>query len=432
LISTNVFQTENDWWKWISEAEESEYNAKKLYDEAKNHPIENIQFLDSAKYFRKAAEFYKLAGTISINFSKKCIEQSNYHTCLANNYKALGDFFYYSDKQERAIIFYERNLKHLALSALEIPPELEKYIVFMIDYVRNTWEIYGAIFDCKGVIAKRNGDWIGAQKNFDVAKRKSEEIKQVTTDPVRLKSIESTSYSIEREMQICQTMIALKNKDLAQALKHAELAIISAERALERNPTWIFYQKILIPTVSLKAKLESFIELSKVSKSLESQCEATIKKAQGFIDNLLSYKFEQEVESYLRREHNYAYTCCRYKPPYLGKELDVYASKGGKNVTITICECKLRLGKQPINEEEVEYFSKKTIALREYEQQKANKEGRQVSVHSWFVTNIDEVEEDAIKIAKKNRIEIKKANIPNNDRLLIDAGWIVTKIQHLA
>lgn len=429
MIITNVLQTEFDWETWIS-AEESEYNAKKLHDEAKKHPIENIQFLDSAKYSRKAAEFYKLAVKTSSNFFMKCIAKSNYHTSLANNYKALADFFYYSGKLERAIIYYERNVKQLALSALENPLELEKYIKFMMDYVRNTLEIYSVIFDCKGSLAKRNDDWIVSQKNFNVAKRKNEELKQITTDPVRLKNIEATFYSIEREIQICQTMIALKNNDLAQALKHAESAIISAEKALERHPTWIFYQKILIPTVSLKAKLESYLELSK-TPTLERKYEATIEKFQSFIDNLLSYKFEQEVENFLRKEHGYVYSWCRYKPPYLGKELDVYASKGGKHVTITICECKLRLGDQPITEEEIQYFSNKTATVRQYEQQKANKEGKQVRIYLWFITNADKVEEEAIKLAKKNRIEIKRASIPKRDNLLSNPAWTVTKVENL-
>jgi len=429
LIINKALLTEFDWETWIS-AEESEYNAKKLHDEAKKHPIANIHFLDSAKYSRKAAEFYKLAEKSSNNFFMKYIAKSNHHASLANNFKALADFFYYSGKPERAIIFYERNVKQLALSALENPLELEKYMKFMIDYIRNTWEIYSVIFDCKGLLEKRNDDWIRAQKNFEVAKRKNEELKQITTDPVRLKNIEATFYSIEREIQICQTMIALEKNDLAQALKHADSAIISAEKALEKHPTWIFYQKILIPTVSLKAKIESYLELPK-TPTLERKYEATIEKFQSFIDNLLAYKFEQEVENFLRKEHGYVYSWCRYKPPYLGKELDVYASKGGKHVTITICECKLRLGDQPITEEEIQYFSNKTATVRQYEQQKANKEGKQVRIYLWFITNADKVEEEAIKLAKKNRIEIKRASIPKRDNLLSNPAWTVTKVENL-
>jgi hypothetical protein len=155
-------------------------------------------------------------------------------------------------------------------------------------------------------------------------------------------------------------------------------------------------------------------------------------KTDAYLDNLASYKFEREVESYLRRELQYTYSHCTYKPPYLGQQIDVYASKGEKVVTITICECKLRFNNRPIDITEIEKFRELASDVRDYEKEKATREGKKVTLHAWLVTNADSVEKKVATTAKRNEIKIKYAEIPKGrERLVKDTSWQVSKLRDL-
>lgn len=137
------------------------------------------------------------------------------------------------------------------------------------------------------------------------------------------------------------------------------------------------------------------------------------------VEDFQSRFFELEVENFLRRKYGYFNTDTRLKPPYLsGKEIDVIARKdvlSGKN-TVTICECKLRFNDTPITENEIQEFAEKLRVIRDYEAEKAYKEGRGLKMYGWFVTNTQKVPERIIKLAEDNDIEIRIASLPKNWR----------------
>lgn len=81
-------------------------------------------------------------------------------------------------------------------------------------------------------------------------------------------------------------------------------AVLAAEKTLEEQPTWVYYQKALISTVSLMENLSHIIGLLKLSKDLENEFERMTEKWQSVLINFVSYKFQKEVESYLRREYH--------------------------------------------------------------------------------------------------------------------------------
>jgi hypothetical protein len=119
--------------------------------------------------------------------------------------------------------------------------------------------------------------------------------------------------------------------------------------------------------------------------------------------------FNDSVGFYLHQKHGYS-TRVRYLPAYLkGKEIDVFAEKNVDPKYITICECKLRLSGSPISMDEIEYFEEKISVIRAEERRRGN-----VKFHFWFVTNIEDVEKDALEHAYDVGIKLKRAILPYN------------------
>jgi hypothetical protein len=235
--------------------------------------------------------------------------------------------------------------------------------------------------------------------------------------------------------KFCQMMISFINHNFAQAMECAESALAAAEKAFQEEPSWFGYQKALKSTISLKESVKSFSSLLKqvgITEELKDRYERFLDETDSCLDNFAAYKFETEVESYLRRELQYTHSFCRYKPPYLGRQIDVFASKGDHRTTITICECKLRFNNKPIDYDEIERFSELANTVRKHEGEKAAREGRKVTTYAWLVTNADFAEEGAFAIAKKNKIEIKHAEVPKGrERLIKGTSWQVSSIGDL-
>lgn len=142
-------------------------------------------------------------------------------------------------------------------------------------------------------------------------------------------------------------------------------------------------------------------------------------KAKKDVENFLARIFELQVESFLRKQYGYINTDTSFKPPYLkGREIDVIARKDilTKRSTLTVCECKLRFDDRPITEKEIEEFAEKLEIIKEYEILKAEKEGKNLKLYGWLITNTSKLSESAIKLAEKRKIEIKVVRLPKNWR----------------
>ena len=425
--------SKDDWDIWVSKAEATEDYAIRLDKEAHCFPIDIALFLKAAKYSRKSAKHQRLASQSTDDPLLKSISLANHYIMNGNAYKSLGNFFYYSSKPSRAGRFFERAAAQHALAKSQIPPDLNDYSDRVQDSIEHQMELQALVADCNGMVAKGEENWTEALKHFRLEKERWGKLKSLGGNYARSLSIDAKTSSTEREIQICQAMISIDNSDFAQGLEHAEAAVLAAEKTLQEKPAWVYYQKALISAVSLMEKLSHIIGLLKLSEDLKSKFETLMKKKQSFLINFVSYKFQREVESHLRSEYQYTQTICNYKPPYLrGREIDVYASKGARRTTITICECKLKLNDQPISADEVKKFSELSKVVREYEQQKARKEGKQVTIYAWIVTNANSVEEPALVIAKETKIRIKQADIPKDlARLFHDVNWSVSQLYRL-
>jgi hypothetical protein len=422
----------DDWDTWVSKAIVAEEHAKRLDREAHSFPINVDLFLKAAKYSRESAKYQQLASQSTDDSFKKSTALTNYFIMKANVYKSLGNFFYYSLKQLRAAGFFERAARQHALSASHLPLDIDDYSMHVQDCIEHKTELQALVANCKGAIALDSENWTEALEHFTLEKKLWKNLKSLGGKYAQSLHIGAAIKSAEREIQVCKTMICFENSDFVRASKHAESALVAAEKTLQEYPDWIYFQKALTRTVTLKEKLANIMNLSSALGDLASKFETIFEKTQSFLDNLVSDKFVKEVESYLRREYQYHNTRCKYKPRYLGREIDVYASKGEEKTTITICECKLRLGNQPINVDEIERFSKLSRAVRQYEERKANQEGRRVTVIAWFVTNTNSVEDKAIAIAKENNVKIMQASIPKDCKSLCsDANWSVSRLRRL-
>ena len=139
-------------------------------------------------------------------------------------------------------------------------------------------------------------------------------------------------------------------------------------------------------------------------------------------ENLLSHLFEIKVGEFLRQKYNYNNVLTRYNPIYLGgKEIDIFAEKGYRERSLTICECKLRLYDSPISLPEVEDFGEKVPVIREKEASI-----RQTRFKFWFVTNADSLGVGVKAYAKRKKIELMKARLPTNWRNMSD--WSVSSL----
>jgi hypothetical protein len=142
-------------------------------------------------------------------------------------------------------------------------------------------------------------------------------------------------------------------------------------------------------------------------------------------ENMLSRVFEDAVKDFLIDRFRYQ-AISRYTPPYLRKELDVYAEKGIREKEITICECKFRIpnSKQPVTIEELNKFKEKKRKIEKIEKAHAN--GR---LNFWLVTNVDNFEKGLKKRAEKAHIEIRQAILPKGWK--IESDWKVLDIKKL-
>jgi hypothetical protein len=421
--------------KWETKAREAKKEALKLDAEAHSFPIKEELFLEAAKMARKSARYYEFARQSASDQFQQSIFLANCYINIGNSCKSLGNFFYYSKQPMRAAKFFERAVKQYALADSRIPTTLNRYLKFIQDSAAHQTKLLALIADCNGKDAKIRNDWTQALSHFMREKEHWIRLEAKVGDYARSVNSKALIKSAEREIHVCRVMISLKQRDLAEALEQAELALDAAIKAFQENPSWFGYKEALMVTISLKESLNTFSSLLKqvgIADKMMRAFQQFQDKTDDYLDNLASYKFEREVESYLRREFQYTYSHCNYKPPYLGQDIDVYASKGEPVVTITICECKLRFNDRPIDIAEIEKFCKLASAVRDHEKEKATREGKRVTLHAWFVINAYSVEKEAATTAKRNKIEIKHVEVPKgHERLVKDTSWQVSKIRDL-
>ena len=137
-------------------------------------------------------------------------------------------------------------------------------------------------------------------------------------------------------------------------------------------------------------------------------------------ENTMARIFEDAVSEYLRNNEHY-HTTTRYRPSKLKKEFDVLGEKGSmKNKKILVCEIKLRISKNPITKDELDYFNQKAT---EFKQMKQNDNA---SFDFWFVTNTKNIEPNAKEFLHKTKTRFMVAKLPKNwDR---QADWGISKI----
>jgi len=426
----------HDYQKWIFKATKAEQQAKRFDEEGHNFPINVDLFLKAAEHSRKSAQHQRSASRSANNPVEKALAAANYHIMMANAHKSMGNYFYYSLKPAKAASYFRKAVAQNALADTKIPLDIDNYRNHIQNSIEHILELEALTAICFGDVQKSKEDWTEALKHFRLAKKKWIELRSHNGDYARSQRriADAAIESTERDARICQTIISLKEGDLIRALQHADHVVLAAEKAFQKQPDWVYYQKALMSAISLKEALKSMQTLIRASSAfceLEAKLQVVMSRNESFLDNLASYKFAREVESYLRRVYQYSNTSCGYSPPYLNREIDVYASKGDQRMTITICECKLRLDSQPIDADEVMKFAEIANAFRDYEQVKAAKEGKQVKIHAWIVTNTDSVYGDAAKAAKENKLEIKKAVIPKPNKLISNVKWVISDLRHL-
>lgn len=132
---------------------------------------------------------------------------------------------------------------------------------------------------------------------------------------------------------------------------------------------------------------------------------------------LFSRQFEYEVMQYLRRQYQYTEIRPHYRPEFLhGREADVYARKRSDFVDdITICECKLRFNESKmIGVDEIRRFSSLLKLARDYEEERAQAEGKTVRVRGWHVSNAAAATDAAVKQAHEDGIEIWRGELAQN------------------
>ncbi|MBN1357567.1 hypothetical protein JW988_02250 [Candidatus Bathyarchaeota archaeon] len=421
--------------KWEIRAREAEKEAFKLDNEAHSFQIKEELFLEAAKIARKSARYYELARQDTNDPLQQSINLANFHINIGNSCKSLGNFFYYSEHPARAAKFFQRAAKQYALADSQIPISLDSYVNFIQDSLAHQTQLLALVANCNGKDAKMRDDWTQALSHFMQEKKNWMKLEAIGGDYARSVKSKALTKSSEREIHICKLMISLKEKDFTGALEQVELALDAAIKAFQEDPSWFAYKEGLTSTISLKEHLNTFSSLLKqagIADEMMHAFQQFREKTDSYLDNLASYKFEREVESYLRREFQYTYSHCNYKPPYLGRDIDVYAFKGESVVTITICECKLRFNNQPIDITEIEKFCKLVRAVRDHEKEKGMAEGKRVTLHAWFVTNSDSVEKEAVTMAKRNKIDIKYAKVPKDRECLVkDTSWQISEISDL-
>ncbi|MCW4017154.1 MAG: hypothetical protein NWF00_00485 [Candidatus Bathyarchaeota archaeon] len=155
--------------------------------------------------------------------------------------------------------------------------------------------------------------------------------------------------------------------------------------------------------------ITDLLSLSKKTKKI------SIDKLLDIFKNLQSRHFEVSVQEFLRSKYNYSDIRTRYKPPYLGKEIDVYGKKGrtGETKTIVICECKLKFSNRQVQVEEITRFADLTAEVQQHEKETAKKEGGSVKVKSYLVTN-SYVSSATKDFLNRRGIQIMLVQLPSN------------------
>ena len=130
--------------------------------------------------------------------------------------------------------------------------------------------------------------------------------------------------------------------------------------------------------------------------------------------------FEDAVSEYLRN-NEYYHTTTRYQSSSLNKEFDVLGERGSmKNKEILVCETKLRINKNPITKDELCDFYQKAAEFKQTNQ------SNNTSFDFWFVTNIDDIEQEAKEFVHKTKIRFMIAKLPENWERR--ANWGITEI----
>jgi hypothetical protein len=147
-------------------------------------------------------------------------------------------------------------------------------------------------------------------------------------------------------------------------------------------------------------------------------------EAVAFLEyKFLSTMFEGKVESWVRRQYRYPHVKHSADLPYLKKtagagEVDVLAFDYQCNPRrVLVCECKLRMpqkGSKLVNEEEVAQLVTTWQVVKDHEEQKARDEGYGVQVFQILVSNAEGITEQALVLARKYGVEIRRAVLPQD------------------
>jgi len=130
-----------------------------------------------------------------------------------------------------------------------------------------------------------------------------------------------------------------------------------------------------------------------------------------------SWGFEEKIARYYRDELGYDDVRSQYKPPYLGREIDVYAErKQGKRWDIDVVECKFRFPPYPkaLSISELEQVHQTSKGVKQRRQQDLGDYGEQAKVNSVLITNAGGYAEEVLREAKSRRVKVYHVNMPAN------------------
>lgn len=412
--------------QYLSKAERCEKIASIFDIRAKSeYPVNIKLFIKAAKYSQQCAKYWELINKYASDAIEKDVALANKHVGIANFYKSYGNFYYYNGNLQEAKKFFIKVIEENRLFEENIPWKYaESKLIFQ--HKDNQFNLEALVSNCEAGLAREKGNWKDAMLHFQRSKEFFEQrLKFLKELRMELSGVLAIIQSTESDIQICASMIALEKMELKRAIKHIDLAQQAAEEAFDLNPNWVYFRDGFKNVLNLHSEVKTLSMLKPLSEDF-GRIEERYK---DWIVSMASRLFEAETERYLKNNFDYSYTFSPYEPPYLGKEVDVYACKGQAKKTITVCECKLRFGNSPLNVTEVNDFSNKVEIIRRYEIDRTVKEGIAVKLHAWIVTNAKTADENARDLAKKRNIKLKHAELPKHWRK--NAYWKIKKISDL-
>lgn len=154
-----------------------------------------------------------------------------------------------------------------------------------------------------------------------------------------------------------------------------------------------------------------FFDPAKMSEMTVGDLKARIKALEkelniklGEVNYLKGRLFEYKVKNaFIRMGFQPHEIFERYKPPFLGKEFDIYAERIdaiNRKLIVVVAECKNTL--QPVNEDHLKIFLDKVGILEQYLAKRCSSEGLALSLKKCFFSRGGYTEE-AMKLASKAR-----------------------------